>query len=643
VNLELGIENGIKNIGFRIPYSIQNSKFAIQNSNFMCGIVGYIGKREALPILMDGLKRLEYRGYDSAGISVFSGGKVVTERAVGKVAELENKINGKKISGCIGIAHTRWATHGKPTEKNAHPHCDCQKNIFLVHNGIIENYKELKEDLEKAGHKFSSETDTEIVAHLIEEYEKQVPLKEAVWRTLAHISGTYGLAIVDQKNPGKIIIARNGSPLVLGVMEDGYIIASDIAPIVCYTDRVIYLDDGEMAELTDESHKITNFKRKKVEKEISKIDWSVEEAEKKGYPHFMLKEITEQPEAVENSIRGRLVAPEGIAKLGGLRDVAEKTRHLKRIVVVSCGTSYYAGLVGKYMLEEYAGIRTDVEHASEFRYRKPLLDENTAVVAISQSGETADTLAAIREAKNKGALTLGIVNVVGSTIARETDAGVYNHAGPEIGVASTKAFTSQLSILALLTLFLGRQREMSLVTGKRIAEELAEIPHLMRRILKKANDIKMIAEKYSEYSNFLYLGRKYNYPIAMEGALKIKEISYVHAEGYPFGEMKHGPIALIDKNFPTMAIATSDSVYEKTLSGIQEVKARSGKVIAIATKGDREIQKMVDDVIYIPKTLEMLTPLLSVIPLQLFAYYCAVSKGLDVDKPRNLAKSVTVE
>jgi len=609
----------------------------------MCGIVGYIGKREALPILMDGLKRLEYRGYDSAGFSVANGDRIVTEKAVGKVAELENKINEKDIPGNLGIAHTRWATHGKPSERNAHPHRDCSKKIFLVHNGIIENYKELKHDLEKAGHKFSSETDTEVLAHLIEEYSKQVPFEEAVWRTLAHVRGTYGLAIIDRENPQKLIIARNGSPLVLGVMDDGYVIASDVAPIVRYTDRVIYLDDGEMAEVTGQSCKITNFKRKKVKKEISKIDWSVEEAEKKGYPHFMLKEIMEQPEAVENSIRGRLVVGEGIAKLGGLRDVSERLRRLKRLVIVSCGTSYYAGLVGKYMLEEYAGVRTDVEHASEFRYRKPLLDENTAVLAISQSGETADTLAAIREAKNKGAITLGIVNVVGSTIARETDAGVYNHAGPEIGVASTKVFTSQLSILALLTLFLGRQREMSFVMGKRIAEELAEIPKLMKSVLNQADEIKKVAEKYSKYSNFLYLGRKYNYPIAMEGALKIKEISYVHAEGYPFGEMKHGPIALIDKNFPTMAIATKDSVYEKTLSGIQEVKARSGKVIAIATKGDREIQKMVDDVIYIPKTLEMLTPLLSVVPLQLFAYHFAVGKGLDVDKPRNLAKSVTVE
>jgi glutamine---fructose-6-phosphate transaminase (isomerizing) len=609
----------------------------------MCGIVGYIGKNQALPVLMDGLKRLEYRGYDSAGFSVYNGERIVTEKAVGKVVELENKINGQEILGCMGIAHTRWATHGKPSERNAHPHSDCTKKIYLVHNGIIENYKELKHDLEKLGHKFSSETDTEILAHLVEEYTKQVPWDEAVWRTLNHVRGTYGLALINLEEPTKMIIARNGSPLVLGVMDDGYIVASDVAAIVRYTDRVVYLEDGEMAQIEKNCFEITNIKRKKVSKVITKIDWTLEEAEKKGFEHFMLKEIMEQPEAVENSIRGRLVPAEGMAKLGGLKDVEEKLRHLKRFVIVSCGTSYYAGLVGKYMFEEYAGIRTDVEFASEFRYRKPMIDEETAVLAISQSGETADTLAAIREAKNKGALSLGIVNVVGSTIARETDAGVYNHAGPEIGVASTKAFTSQLSILSLFALFLGRQREMSFVTGKRIVEELEKIPRLMKSVLNQSEEIKRIAKKYKNADNFLYLGRKYNFPIAMEGALKIKEISYIHAEGYPFGEMKHGPIALIDEKFPTMAIATQDSVYEKTLSGIQEIKARSGKVIAIATKGDKEIHKLVDDVIYIPKTLEMLTPLLSVVPLQLFAYHFAAQKGLDVDKPRNLAKSVTVE
>ncbi len=610
----------------------------------MCGIVGYTGPRDAGPILLEGLRRLEYRGYDSAGIAlVTESGELFVEKKAGKLANLQTAIADRTPNAAIGLAHTRWATHGKPSERNAHPHCDCGKKIYLVHNGIIENYKELKADLEKIGHKFSSETDTEVLAHLIEEYKKQVPLKEAVWRTLAHVQGTYGLAIIDRSEPEKIFVARNGSPLVLGVADDGYIIASDIAPIVRYTNQVIYLEDGEMAEVTPCSFQVTNFKRKKVEKEISKIDWTLEEAEKKGYDHFMLKEIIEQPESMQNAIRGRLVAKEGMAKLGGLRDVADHLREMKRLVIVSCGTSYYAGLVGKYMFEEYAGIRTEIEYASEFRYRKPILDKETVVLAISQSGETADTLAAIREAKNKGAMTLGIVNVVGSTIARETDAGVYNHAGPEIGVASTKAFTSQLSILALFTLFLGRQRDMSFVMGKRIAEELSKVPEQMKKVFKDSQHIKRISKKYSGFSDFLYLGRKYNYPIAMEGALKIKEIAYVHAEGYPFGEMKHGPIALIDENFPTVAIATRDSVYEKTLSGIQESKARGGKVVAVATAGDKSIAKLVDDVIYIPKTLEMLTPLLSVIPLQIFAYYSAVQKGLDVDRPRNLAKSVTVE
>jgi glucosamine--fructose-6-phosphate aminotransferase (isomerizing) len=609
----------------------------------MCGIVGYIGKREAFPILIDGLKRLEYRGYDSAGFSILDGRDFVTEKSVGKVTELGKKMNGREVSGSVGIAHTRWATHGKPSERNAHPHADCAGRIRVVHNGIIENYKELKEELEKLGHKFSSETDTEVVAHLIEEYKKQVPLEEAIWRTLARLEGTYGLAIIDQDHPDRVFVAKNGSPLVVGIAGDGYIIASDVAPIVRHTDQIVYLDDGEMAEISESGLRVSDLKRKKVAKKISKIDWTLEEAEKKGFDHFMLKEIMEQPEALKNATRGRLIAEEGMAKLGGLNDVAEELRDIERLVIVSCGTSYCAGLVGKYMLEEYAGVRTDVEYASEFRYRKPILDKKTAVLAISQSGETADTLAAVREAKNKGALALGIVNAVGSTIARETDAGIYNHAGPEIGVASTKAFTSQLSILALLTLFLGRQREMSLVMGKRIAEELAKMPELMEKILKNAKEIKRVARKYAKYKNFLYLGRKYNFPIAMEGALKLKEISYVHAEGYPFGEMKHGPIALVDKNFPSIAIATKDSVYEKTMSGIQEIKARGGKIIAIATAGDKSISKIADDVIIIPKTLEMLTPLLSVLPLQLFAYYFSVEKGLDVDKPRNLAKSVTVE
>jgi glucosamine--fructose-6-phosphate aminotransferase (isomerizing) len=508
---------------------------------------------------------------------------------------------------------------------------------------IIENYKELKEKLVKKGHKFTSETDSEVIAHLIEEISKKTDFETAVCESLKRLKGTYGLAIINKNFPEKIIAARMGSPLVIGLGHNENIIASDVSAIVRHTDRVIYLEDGEVAIVKQDACDVVNIKRKKVDKKISKLDWTIEKAEKGGFARFMLKEIFEQPHAIEDAIRGRLVVPEGAAKLGGLRDVAEKLRGIERIIIVSCGTSYYAGLVGEYMLEEYAGIPVEVEYASEFRYRKPILDEKTAVLAISQSGETADTLAAIREAKNKGALALGIVNTVGSTIARETDAGVYNHAGPEIGVASTKAFTSQLSILVLLTLLLGRQRQMSYVMGKRIAGEAAKIPRLISAILKSSNDIKKIARKYSKYENFLYLGRKYNYPIAAEGALKIKEISYVHAEGYPSGEMKHGPIALIDKNFPSIFVAPRDSVYEKNVSGMEEIKARSGPIIAVATEGDKSIKELADDVIYIPKTLEMLTPLLSVVPLQLLAYYIGTLKGYDVDKPRNLAKSVTVE
>lgn len=609
----------------------------------MCGIVGYIGKQKAVAVLMEGLKRLEYRGYDSAGISVADGDNIFTIKSVGKVQALEDKIGEKEILGEIGIAHTRWATHGKPSDKNSHPHHDCRGEISLVHNGIIENYQELKELLVKKRHKFLSETDTEVVAHLIEEFGKKLNFKDSVLEALKLIKGTYGLAIISKKEPGKIIVARNGSPLVLGIGSGEFIVASDVSAIVRYTDKVIYLDDGEIAEISKDNFEISNIKNKRLEKKITKLDFSVEKAQKEGFPHFMLKEIFEQPEAIRNAIRGRMIIPEGMAKLGGIESVSEKLRDLEKIVIVSCGTSYYSGLIGEYMLEEYAGIPVEVEYASEFRYRKPLISPRTAVIVISQSGETADTLAALREAKNKGALALGIVNVVGSTIARETDAGVYTHTGPEIGVASTKAFSAQLSILTLLTLVLGRQRGMSLVTGKRIASELNKIPKLIGGLLKNSKEIRKIAEKYRNFEDFLYLGRKYNYPIAMEGALKIKEISYVHAEGYPSGEMKHGPIALIDDNFPSVFVVPRDSVYEKNISGMQEIKARGGKIIAIATTGDKDIKKIADDVIYIPKTLEMLTPLLSVVPLQLFAYYFGVLKGYDVDKPRNLAKSVTVE
>jgi glucosamine--fructose-6-phosphate aminotransferase (isomerizing) len=603
----------------------------------MCGIIGYLGKQNALPIVLDGLKRLEYRGYDSAGIFVCGHRSRKAVKAVGKIEKLEQKLRNFSIEGDCCLGHSRWATHGRPSIANAHPHTDCQKKIWLVHNGIIENYKELRERLEQREHQFRSETDTEVIAHLIEEYQ-DYPLEEAVRLALKKVQGTYALAVVSTDEPEKIVVARNSSPLLIGVGQDEYIVASDAAAIVTHTKKVIYLDDGEIGVITPEGFRIFTLDKRGVEKPINHIDWDITQAQKNGFAHFMLKEIFEQPEAIENSLRGRLIVDEGLAKLGGLEIAEKKLRQIKRLIITACGTAYYAGLVGEYMLEEYAGVPTEVELASEFRYRKPILDRNTALLAISQSGETADTLAAVEEAKRKGVLTLGIVNVVGSTVARQTEAGVYNHIGPEIGVASTKAFTSQLSVAALLTLFLGRQRQMSLIMGRRIAQELQKIPKYIKEIL-----IKKIAKKYSKYNNFFYLGRKYNYPIALEGALKLKEISYIPAEGYGAGEMKHGPIALIDKSFPSVCIVPSDSVYEKMISNIEEIKARQGKIIAIATKGDQRIKKLADDCIYIPKTLEMLTPILSVVPLQLFAYYMADLRKCDPDKPRNLAKSVTVE
>jgi len=551
------------------------------------------------------------------------------------------------LSGSLGIVHSRWATHGGVTEANAHPHTDCQKNIWLVHNGIIENYKELKNELLEKGHQFISETDTEVLAHLIEVESEKLKVKnnleDAVRAALKRVKGTYGLAIIDRRDPEKLIAIRNFSPLLLGIGKEEYIVASDASAVLRHTRKIIYLNDGEMAILTAGQHRITNLDNQTIVRDPEELEWTMEDAQKGGYPYFMLKEIFDQPEAIENSLRGRLIADEGLAKLGGLERIKKELRNVERIHIAACGTAYYAGKVGEYMLEEYAGIPTEVDIASEFRYRKPVFGKNDLMLVISQSGETADTLGALREAKEKGLLTAGIVNVVGSTLARETDAGVYQHIGPEIGVASTKAFTSQVAILALLTLFLGRQRAMSLVTGNRIMEELQKLPDLVREVLKNNELIKNIADKYKKYDNFFYLGRKYNMPTALEGALKLKEVSYVHAEGYGAGEMKHGPIAMIDKNFPSIVIATKDSVYDKMISNIQEIKARRGPVIAIATIGDKEIASLADDVIYIPKTLEMLTPILATIPLQLFAYHFGVLRGHDVDKPRNLAKSVTVE
>ncbi len=610
----------------------------------MCGIVGYIGKKEAASLLIEGLRRLEYRGYDSAGLSIVDANNgIKTIKRVGKIENLERAVSETgTLNGSYGIAHTRWATHGEVNESNAHPHLDCKKNIILVHNGIIENYRELKEKLEKEGHKFSSKTDTEILAHLIEKFFDG-NLEDATLKALKLIKGTYGLAIMSRQDPQKIVVDRNSSPLVIGLGENEYIVASDASAILTHTKEVIYMDDQEIAVITPQNISFTNLNREKLLKKPEILEWDVEKVRKGRYPHYMLKEIFEQPEALKNSIAGRLIEKEGLAKLGGLENVQSKLADIERLIIVGCGTAYLAGLTAEYMFEEYAGLQTEIEFASEFRYRKPILDKKTALLCISQSGETADTLAALKEAKRKGTLTLGIVNVVGSSIAKETDAGVYNHIGPEIGVASTKAFTSQLCVLALLSLFLGRQRQLSLVMGQRIAKEIKRLPDLVKKVLKQEAAVKKLAKKYFRSKNFFFLGRKYNYPIALEGALKLKEISYIHAEGYGAGEMKHGPIALIDKNFPTFGIAPSDSVYEKMISNLEEIKARGGPIIAIATEGDKEINKLTKDIIYIPKTLEMLTPILTTIPLQLFAYHCAVARSLDVDKPRNLAKSVTVE
>jgi len=603
----------------------------------MCGIVGYIGKNPALPILVSALKRLEYRGYDSFGFFALDDSSHFLLKKVGKISEWEKRLLEINFGGNIGIAHTRWATTGKVDERNAHPHYDCKEEIFLVHNGIIENYQQLREELVREGHQFKSDTDTEIFCHLIEKYF-QGNLEEAVREALEKVQGNYAIATISKRDPNKIVLARLGAPLLIGVSDGEYFIASDPAAMVSYTRRVITLDDNEIAVITPQKHFILK------EKPIENIDWEIKEAQKKGFSHFMLKEIFEEPEVIREAVRGRMDIEKGLAVLGGLDQASERLDKINNIVITGCGTARYAGMVGEYMFEEYAEIPTKVEVASEFRYRKPLLNERTVLLAISQSGETADTLEAIREAKRKGALALGLVNRVGSSIARETDAGVYNRAGLEVGVAATKSFVSQLTILALLTVSLGRKKDMSLVIGKRILEELNRLPSLASRVLEQADYIKRLAQKYSKHKNFIYLGRKYNYPIALEGALKLKEIAWkVHAEGICGGEIKHGPIALVDESFPVICIVPSDSVYEKMRNAIEEVRSRNAKILAIATEGNQEIKELVDDIIYIPKTLEMLTPILSVIPLHLFAAYLGLELGLDIDKPRNLAKSVTVE
>lgn len=611
----------------------------------MCGIVGYIGSNNALPMLIDGLKRLEYRGYDSSGVAIVRDNKVHLQKKVGKVSELEKIASLKEYSGTIGIGHTRWATHGEPSDINAHPHMSNDGTIAMIHNGIIENYHTIKTKLEKLGYNFKSATDTEALVHLIQEMKKvSGDLETAVRLALRQVDGTYGIAVVSSQEPDKIIVARKGSPLIIGVGENEHYVASDAAAIIPYTRQVVYLEDGEIAVLTKSSFETKTIDNIEKIKQIHEVTFDIEEIEKGGFDHFMLKEIMEQPETLRNAMRGRVLLNDGNAKLSGLNDVTLLLENAQRVIITACGTSWHAALVGEYMLEQYAKVPVEVEYASEFRYRNPIIKASDVLFLISQSGETADTLAALREAKKKGASVLGVCNVVGSTIARESQGGVYIHAGPEIGVASTKAFSSQLVVLSLITLMISHQRKsVSPEILKTMCKELLELPTKVEQILKDTSQIEKIAEEFKSANNFLYLGRGYNFPVALEGALKLKEISYIHAEGYPAAEMKHGPIALIDENMPVVVIATKDSTYEKIISNIQEVKARKGKVIAIANDGDNHIDTLADYVIKVPQTLDMLSPILNVIPLQLLSYYIAVKRGCNVDQPRNLAKSVTVE
>lgn len=611
----------------------------------MCGIVGYIGQKKAAPILIDGLKRLEYRGYDSAGLAVLEKDGIARHRKKGRIKELEEHISLDYPEGSEGIAHTRWATHGSPSDQNAHPHTSGDEKILVVHNGIIENYVSLKKKLEEGGHTFHSETDTEVLAHLIEEEMKETDsFFEAVRKALLKVQGAYGIAVMSEDHPGEIIAAKNGSPMIIGIGDNEHYVASDVSALLPYTRRVVYAQDGEIIKLTSDSFEVRSITNKEEqEREIEDVVWDSDMADKSGYDHYMLKEIYEQPMAIRNAIAGRVIPEEGLTHLGGLNYTDEELRNVKRIMFAAMGTAYYAACVGKNIIEELTGIPVDVENASELRYRRTILEKDTMVFMVSQSGETADTIAVMKEIQRKGHKVLGISNVVGSTIARDTDGGIFIHAGPEIGVASTKAFVNQIVAMTLLAVKMGRHRDMSVEKGTEIVEALVKIPAQIEEILEHNDQIKKIAEKYRDAENFMYLGRKFNFPVALEGALKLKEISYIHAEGYPSGELKHGPIALIDEKFPSFFIAPEDSVYEKTVNNIQQVIARKGKVIAIVSKGDSVVRDMADDIFEIPKTTEVLTPLLATIPLQLFAYHLAVLNGKDVDKPRNLAKSVTVE
>jgi glucosamine--fructose-6-phosphate aminotransferase (isomerizing) len=610
----------------------------------MCGIVGYIGFREAYPILINGLKRLEYRGYDSAGVALMDGGLNVF-KIKGKVADLERFTEGKALGGHLGMGHTRWATHGAPNDINAHPHQSTSKNFAIIHNGIIENYSSLKRELVSRGYVFESETDTEVLVQLIDDIytNSKVSADEAVRLALNKVVGAYGIVVICKNEPNQLIAARKGSPIVIGIGEKEAFVASDATPLVEFTKDVIYLNDEEVAVIKQNVVFIKTIQNVVKTPHVEHIEMELEALEKGGYEHFMLKEIMEQPRSIADSIRGRLQLDSLEVTLGGLVNVKEKLRTANRFIIVACGTSWHAGLVAEYLFEEYARIPVEVEYASEFRYRNPVLNPGDVVIAISQSGETADTLAAIKIAKERGATVLGVCNVVGSSIPRETEAGVYLHAGPEIGVASTKAFTAQVSVLALMAIFVGQLKGALTKEAAEVIRGLAEVPNKVQEILRHNEQIIHIAETFKNATNFLYLGRGYNFPVALEGALKLKEISYIHAEGYPAAEMKHGPIALIDQNMPVVIIATRDASYEKVMSNIQEVIARKGRVIAIVSEGDKEIRNIAEFVIEIPTTVDSLTPLLSVVPLQLLSYHIAVMRGCNVDQPRNLAKSVTVE
>jgi len=610
----------------------------------MCGIVGYIGDKNAAPILIEGLKRLEYRGYDSAGIALLNG-RLELHKCKGKVADLERRLPADLLYATTGIGHTRWATHGEPNDINAHPHTSGDGTIAIIHNGIIENYAAIRTELLRKGHCFKGETDTEVLAHLIEEVATEVgcDLETAVRLALKEVVGTYGLCVISSREPDKIIVARNGSPLLIGIGEGEFFVGSDASPIVGHTRKVVYLSDGEIATLTRAGYSVKTIENIELPKQIEELTFSIAEIEKGGYEHFMLKEIYEQPDSILNCLRGRVSREENSVRLGGIREHIETLRAAKRIIICACGTSWHAGLVGERLIEDLARIPVEVEYASEFRYRNPIIGEGDVVIVISQSGETADTLAALREAKLRGALVMGICNVVGSSIARETHCGVYTHAGPEIGVASTKAFTAQVTVLALIALSLGYRRTLSDAEVKTFIHELYLLPEKVQHILSQHELIIQIAQTFKDARNFLYLGRGYNFPVALEGALKLKEISYIHAEGYPAAEMKHGPIALIDENMPVVFIATKDAIYHKVISNIEEVRSRKGRVIAIATEGDEAINGLAEFVIRVPETLDALLPILTVVPLQLLAYHIAVMRGCNVDQPRNLAKSVTVE